>query len=115
MALYTSLPVYQAAYSLALDLFAFSSKFTREYRYTLGERLKKDGIDLILLIYQANCLNNTQKLDIIIQTREKAETLRLLLRLSLDLKICKLNTFVSLSEKLETISKQLTAWEKYYR
>jgi hypothetical protein len=42
MALYDELPVFKAAYDLLLDIYRFSAKLTREYKYTLGEKLKNE-------------------------------------------------------------------------
>ena len=41
MALYIDLPVYKSAYDLLLAIFRFTKEFGKEYKYTVGERLKK--------------------------------------------------------------------------
>lgn len=112
MAIYTSLPVYNEAYNLCLAIFKLTDNFSRQYRYVLGEDLKKNAKELIILIYRANRVN--QKKLIIDNAREVLESIRLLLRLVLDLKIISLNNFVNLSDRLENISKHLSAWSKYY-
>ena len=40
MALYFNLPVYKESYELLLMIFQNSSKLPKNYKYTLGERLK---------------------------------------------------------------------------
>jgi hypothetical protein len=54
MALYYDLPVYKATYDLLLEIFKFTKDFGKEYKYTVGENLKKQTIDLLTLIYRAN-------------------------------------------------------------
>ena len=54
MANYDELPVYKATYDLLLAIFQFTKSFSKEYKYTVGESLKKETIDLITLIYRAN-------------------------------------------------------------
>ncbi len=54
MAQYSELPVYKATYDLLLAIFQFSKDFNKEYKYTVGESLKKETIELITLIYRAN-------------------------------------------------------------
>ena len=54
MALYDELPVFKAAYDLLLDIYRFSSTLTREYKYTLGEKLKNETLELLMLVYRAN-------------------------------------------------------------
>jgi hypothetical protein len=54
MAQYDELPVYKATYDLLLEMFRFTKDFSKEYKYTVGESLKKETIELITLIYRAN-------------------------------------------------------------
>ena len=41
MALYNHLPVYKASYDLLVKIFELTRNFSREYKYTLGESIKK--------------------------------------------------------------------------
>jgi hypothetical protein len=45
MALYVELRVYKATYELLLAIFRFTKDFGKEYKYTVGERLKKETIE----------------------------------------------------------------------
>jgi hypothetical protein len=51
MALYSDLPVYKATYDLLLAIFRFTKDFGKEYKYTVGESLKKETIELLTMIY----------------------------------------------------------------
>lgn len=42
MALYYELPVYRDVYQLILKIFQYTHEFAREYKYTLGQDLKRD-------------------------------------------------------------------------
>ena len=42
MALYTELPVYRDMYALILKIFEYTKEFSKEYKYTLGEDMKRD-------------------------------------------------------------------------
>jgi len=110
MAAYNHLPVYKASYDLLIELFRFAKNFTREYKYTVGESLKKETIGLITNIYRAN--SSYSKKTIIQAARENVETIRLFLRLLKDLRQINLRKFVQLNEKVESVSKQLSAWQK---
>jgi len=44
MALYYSLSVYCDMYKLVLKIFEVTQKFTREYKYTLGQDMKRDAM-----------------------------------------------------------------------
>jgi hypothetical protein len=60
MALYSELPVYKATYDLLLAIFRFTKDFGKEYKYTVGESLKKETIELLTLIYRANVKRDKQ-------------------------------------------------------
>ena len=110
MALYDELPVFKAAYDLLLDIYRFSATLTREYKYTLGEKLKNETLELLMLVYRAN--SSKTKFDIIQQAREQIEIVRLLLRVLKDLNQISVNSFVRVNQQVENVSKQLTGWQK---
>jgi len=43
MALYYDLPVYRDTYKLILKTFEFTKDFSKEYKYTLGQDMKRDA------------------------------------------------------------------------
>lgn len=110
MANYDNLPVYKASYDLLVDIFQFTKSFTKEYKYTIGEKLKNETLEMIMNIYRANSRQN--KFDILQTARENVEVIRLLFRLVKDLKQININKFVAINEKIENVSKQLTGWQK---
>ena len=113
MAIYNHLPVYKASYDFLVELFRFTKDFSREYKYTLGESIKKETIEMITNIYRAN--SNYSKAAIIQSARENVEVIRLYLRLLKDLKQVNLKKFVCLNEKVESVSRQLSAWQRSKR
>jgi hypothetical protein len=58
MALYYDLPVFKDVYKLILLIFEYTKDFPKEYKYTLGQDLKRDGINLVRSIYRANKAKN---------------------------------------------------------
>jgi len=54
MSLHQELPVYKASYDLLMEIFSFTKEFSKEYKYTVGESLKKETIELLTLIFRAN-------------------------------------------------------------
>ena len=75
MALYYHLPVYKTSYDLLLAVFQLTKNFSREYKYTIGQDLKKTATDMILNIYRAN--SRTSKTVILQIARENIEVIRL--------------------------------------
>lgn len=110
MAKYDELPVYKASYDLLLEIFLFTKEFNKEFKYTVGESLKKETLELITLIFQAN--SKTDKKETIQTAREKIEVVRLFIRLMKDLKQISIKKFVQVNKQVENVSKQLTGWQK---
>ncbi len=54
MAIYETLPVYKEVYALILLIYEITKEFPREYKYTLGQDMKRDGMQLVRSIYRAN-------------------------------------------------------------
>jgi hypothetical protein len=54
MALYYDLPVYRDTYKLILKIFENTQHFPKEYKYTLGQDMKRDALQLARSIYRAN-------------------------------------------------------------
>ncbi len=92
MGIHQELPVYKAWYDLVLEVFRLVKDFNREYKFTVGERLKNEIIELLILIFRANSRENKQ--EVLKEARENLEVVRLLIRLLKDLKQINLKKFV---------------------
>ncbi|MBU1369588.1 MAG: four helix bundle protein [Bacteroidetes bacterium] len=110
MGIYENLPVFKASYDLLLNIYQFTGKFTREYKYTLGEKIKNETLLLLVLVYRANSSKN--KVEILQNAHEQIELIRLMIRLVKDLKQISLNSFIRINQQVENVSKQLTGWQK---
>ena len=61
MALYYGLPVFKDVYKLTLLIYSLTKEFSKEYKYTLGQDLKKDVLVLMRSIYRANKAQNKKE------------------------------------------------------
>jgi hypothetical protein len=82
----------------------------REYKYTIVEKLKSEIDELFTCIYRA-CVRE-EKIDHITSAKEHLETIKIKIRTLHDLKQMPLNNMAKHSLSIESISKQLTAWQK---
>ncbi len=113
MSLYYDLPVFQDAYRVVLLLFHYTTNFPREYKFTLGQDMKRDGIVLIRSIYRANKARaKEQYLD---QFLDDFELLKLEIRLSVDLHLVTVKQQAELALLLSSIGKQITGWRNAVR
>jgi hypothetical protein len=92
MAQYDQLPVYKESYDLLLDLYIISKNMERDFKFTLGEKIKNEMTDLIVNVYLSN--SRIDKTTLIESSREKIEVIRLLMRLYKDLKQIKTNEYI---------------------
>jgi four helix bundle protein len=115
MAIYENLPVYKASYDLLLELYEVCKNLPRDHRFTIGERLKEKLMDMMVCIYHANSTTNESKAAHLKQAREYMVEIKLYIRLLHDMKQLSVRRFAVLTEKTESVSKQLTAWAKSVR
>jgi hypothetical protein len=110
MAQYNELPVYKAAYDLLLQIFELTHNLNREYKYTLGEKLKNEITEVLTSIYRANRV--WEKPSIIEQAREQLEVVRLYIRILKDTKQIGSGKHIFINQSVENVSRQLAGWHK---
>lgn len=108
MALYYDLPVYRDTYKLILKIFECTKDFPKEYKYTLGQDMKRDALQLVRCIYRANkATNKKEQLETFL---DEFELLKLEIRLCTDMKVMSFKKQAELSLLMDSIGKQVTGW-----
>ena len=110
--LYSSLPVFKSSQILLTSVFKKISGLSREYKYSLGENIKKIAFELLLEIYRAN-RNKSEKIKHLDLAKDHIEYIRLSFRLLKDLKCISVKSFAHISLAISDVSKQLNAWVKF--
>jgi hypothetical protein len=108
MALYYDLPVYRDTYRLILIIFVCTRDFSREYKYSLGQDMKRDALQLVRSIYRAN--KSVQKKEHLEKFMDDFELLKLEIRLCTDMKVMPVKKQAELSLLMDGIGKQITGW-----
>lgn len=103
-----SLPVYKSVYDLTLLVFNTGQHLQREYRHSLGERVKETSIDLLVTIYSAHM--SDEKEYYIREARRQIEMMRVFMRILHDLGQINVKTVVNANLLIDQISQQLAAW-----
>jgi S23 ribosomal protein. len=111
MAQYNHLPVFQKSYDLNLEIYRTAHNFSREYKYTLGQKLKEISAELLDSIVIINSL--ADKSQFFPKIKLQIERLRIQIRVAFDLKIIAANRLEFLNRFLEEISMQISGWEKW--
>jgi len=108
MALYYDLKVFKDVYNLILKVFEYTEGFPREYKYTLGQDMKRDSIILMRSIYRANkTKNKTEYLETFL---DDFEILKIEVRLCVDMRILTIKRQGEVALLMDSIGKQITGW-----
>lgn len=109
MALYYELPVFKDTYQLILIIYGVTKEFPREYKYSLGQDMKRDVLELVRSLYRAN--RGHEKKEHLEAFLEQFELMKMEIRISHDLGILSVKQLANISEKMNTIGKQITGWK----
>ncbi len=108
MALHYELPVYKDTYNLCMLIFQYTKDFPREYKYTLGQDMKRDVLSLMRSIYRAN--KHRDKKAHLEAFLEDFELLKLEVRLCADMKLLTIKKQTQIARLMDNIGKQITGW-----
>ena len=106
MALYYDLPVYRDTDRLVLRIFEVTKDFPKEYKFTLGQDMKRDALQCVRWLYRAN--KATQKKVHLDNFLDEFELLKLEIRLCRDLEVLSLKKQTEISLLMDSIGKQVT-------
>lgn len=108
MAQYQHLPIYKKTYDVLLRTMTATKDFPREYKFTLGQKIKDELIELVVMIYRANSvLNKQQHIQAIL---ERIQAIQLMMRLSHDMRILSRGNHAALAEITDGLAKQAQGW-----
>ncbi|NBO23827.1 MAG: four helix bundle protein [Chlamydiae bacterium] len=110
MGLDYELPIYKDTDSLVLKIFECTKEFSKEYKYTIGQEMKKDALQLLWCIYRANKTKSKQ--EYLHDFMDYFELMKLQLRLCVDMKVFSIKAQASFAELMDKIGKQMTGWIK---
>ena len=100
----------QRAYELALWLIKKVEKFPRSFRFSVGDRLIARALDVMEALVEA--AYSTDKRALLETANRSVNSLRYLLRLSVDLELLGADPHEFASKKLEEIGRMIGGWRK---
>ncbi len=111
MVLYSQLPIYRDSYILLTEIYQVTNKFPRDFKYTLGQDMKRDALSLFRDLYGANVSveNRKKHLENFLTS---FELLKIEIRLCVDMKVISIKKLAHLSLIMDSIAKQAMAWRK---
>ena len=109
MAQYKHLPIYKTTYELLEKVTRKTKEFPRDFKYSLGDKIRNECIELVIFIYKANSLKQERK-DYLEQIIERVQVIELMLRLSKDLRLFNVVAFSEIVVLTDAIARQAHGW-----
>ena len=114
MAQYFHLNIYKTALDLLIMVTNLTSKFNRNYRFTVGEKLQNSNIEFIVCIYKANSAQKeNERMLYLKELMEKLQFLNVYIRLSCEIKAISKEQYINLTKYTQDIERQLNGWFSY--
>ena len=115
MSIYSNLPIYNNIFSLLKELYVRVPKFSKEYKYLLGEKMIKCCIDSMVLINQiSSSKERTERTVLLLKIEDKMNELLVHIRIANELnQLIKKENYFFLSEKVVEILNQAENWKKF--
>lgn len=113
MAQYKHLPIYKVTYELLRQLIEVTKEFPRDYKFTLGQKIKNEAIEMVVLIYKAN--STTDRISHIEALMERLQVVELILRLCHDLRLIPTKKYSAVVEMTESLKQTSARLEKIHQ
>jgi len=97
-------------YDFTLWLLPHLAKFSRDHRFTLGDRMEEGALEVLELLVEASYTRD--KRELLAKANIRLERLRYLTRLSKDLKLLSLSQYEFASRAMLTLGNEIGGWTK---
>lgn len=111
MAQYKHLPIYKSTYDLLEKVTMITKNFPKDFKYTLGARLREEVIELVVYIFKANSALS-EKAAFLEKVLERMQVIELLLRLSKDMRLITVKQFSDVVVLSDSVGRQANGWIK---
>ena len=96
-----------------MKIFEYTREFGREYKYTLGQDMKRDALQLVRNLYRANKAQDKEMhLEAFL---DDFELLKLEIRVSTEMRLLSMKKQAALSLLLDRIGRQIIGWRNANR
>lgn len=105
-------PLFQKSFDLYKTLHTLIQKFPRTEKFTLGERLKSHGLTILETVIRAGIQSGTERLRQLEEASTQTDLLKVLVRLSFELRLLDQKHYLLLAGLLQEIGKMVGGWIK---
>ncbi len=109
----SEIPLYKSCYDLFLFVLEVLKNVSRDYKFSVGDFLRKEVMKLLKQVCKANkTTNKDTRKEKIEEAESSLETIIFLCRALFELREIPLKKYTKLSLMTEDISRQLTGWHR---
>ncbi|PIP30689.1 MAG: hypothetical protein COZ25_05045 [Ignavibacteria bacterium CG_4_10_14_3_um_filter_37_18] len=108
-------PVIQKVYDFYKELYLIVEKMPKKDKYALGLKIQNTTLDLLELLIEASNLREQEKLIPLRKSIAKVDLLKILIRLSYEIKAIDIKKYLTLEENLQEIGKMVGGWIRYLK
>lgn len=102
-------------YKLYLQIVSLLDKFPKRNRYTIGQKIDTEVLEILECMIQANQeIKNTKEI-FLLKASSKVDVLKILFRICFDLKLIDERGYAGIEGELKEIGKMLGGWIKHSR
>jgi len=110
MANHTELPIYKIAYDLLDVITDLAKNMPRDFKQSIGSKLRDECVDIVTLIFRANV--SREKAPHLLKLIEKQQVLELLIRLSRDKHLISTGQYAKVIQLTGSVGKQANGWRR---
>ncbi|NKI68903.1 four helix bundle protein [Collimonas pratensis] len=110
MAIHTQLPIYKVAYDLLDAATDMTKNMPRDFKQSVGGKIREECVELMTLIYRANIARD--KTPHLTDLLERVQVAELLIRISKDKRFISVGQYANAIKLTDQIGKQAYGWRK---
>jgi len=104
--------IYQKLYDLALFLYPLINRLPKFHKQILGKHIEEICLACLLLVIKANKERGKVRLTLQKNISDQLDCLRILIRLSKDLRFISVKQYLASAERINEIGRMLSGWIK---
>ena len=112
MAQYQHLPIYKTTYELLQVVTRATAGFAKAYKYSLGDKLRAEVVELVVYLYKANSSRGADRVAHATTFLERLQVVELMVRLSKDLRLLNVKQFSEIVGLSDGLGRQAQGWIK---
>ena len=112
MAQYQHLPIYKTTYELLQVVTRATAGFSKAYKYSLGDKLRAEVVELVVYLYKANSSRGADRVAHATTFLERLQVVELMVRLSKDLRLLTVKQFSEIVSVSDGLGRQAQGWIK---